>query len=167
VPKRSAGILPFRVLADQSVEVLIVHPGGPFWKNKDDHTWSVVKGEHDLDEPPEHAAEREFFEELGSPIPKGKRLDLGEVQQAGGKRVRVWAVEVNDFQVQDIVSNRFEIEWPPKSGQRRSFPEIDRAEWVPLVQARDRLIKAQAAFLDRLLTLRFSNSDDRSETGLP
>jgi predicted NUDIX family NTP pyrophosphohydrolase len=155
VPKQSAGILPFKVLSDQSVEVLIVHPGGPFWKNKQEHAWSVVKGEYDLDEPPEGAAEREFLEELGSPVPDGTRLDLGEVLQTGGKRVRVWAVEVQDFQVGDIVSNRFEIEWPPNSGQQQSFPEIDRAEWVPLGPARDRLIKAQGEFLDRLVALRF------------
>jgi predicted NUDIX family NTP pyrophosphohydrolase len=159
VPKRSAGILPFKVLPDQSVEVLIVHPGGPFWKNKEDHAWSVVKGEHDPDEPPEEAAEREFFEELGSPAPKGNRLDLGEVQQAGGKRVRVWAVEVEDLPIGDFLSNRFEIEWPPNSGQQQSFPEIDRAEWIPLERARDRLVKAQAEFLDRLLSVRSSSSE--------
>jgi predicted NUDIX family NTP pyrophosphohydrolase len=155
VPKRSAGILPFRVSSDQSVEVLIVHPGGPLWKNKQDHAWSVVKGEHDPDEAPEDAAEREFFEELGLPAPKGERLDLGEVQQAGGKRVQLWAVEVEDLPVGDILSNRFEMEWPPKSGQRQSFPEIDRAEWVPIELARGRLVKAQTEFLDRLLLLRF------------
>ncbi|HVA09650.1 MAG TPA: NUDIX domain-containing protein [Acidimicrobiales bacterium] len=156
MPKRSAGILPFKVLPDQSLEVLIVHPGGPFWKNKEDHAWSVVKGEHNLDETPEHAAEREFLEELGLPVPEGKRFDLGEVQQAGGKRVRVWAIEAEDVHIEDILSNRFEMEWPPNSGQRQSFPEIDRAEWVPLEQARGRLIKAQEEFLDRLLTVRFS-----------
>ena len=156
MPKRSAGILPFRVSSDLSVEVLIVHPGGPLWKNKQDHAWSVVKGEHDPDEAPEHAAEREFFEELGLPVPKGERLDLGEVQQAGGKRVRVWAVEADDVPVGAILSNRFEMEWPPNSGQRQSFPEIDRAEWVPIELARGRLVKAQAEFLDRLLALGFS-----------
>lgn len=156
MPKRSAGILPFKVLSDQTVEVLIVHPGGPFWKNKESHAWSVVKGEHDEDEPPEQAAEREFSEELGLPVPEGERLDLGEVQQSGGKRVRVWAVEVGDIPVGDILSNRFEIEWPPNSGQRQSFPEVDRAEWVAIELARDRLVKSQAEFLDRLLAARFS-----------
>jgi predicted NUDIX family NTP pyrophosphohydrolase len=156
VPKRSAGILPFKVLPDQSIEVLIVHPGGPFWKNKEDHAWSVVKGEYDLDESPEQAAEREFLEELGLPVPEGERFDLGEVQQSGGKRVRVWAVEVDGVPIGDILSNRFEMEWPPNSGQRQSFPEIDRAEWVPLEQARGRLVKAQGEFLDRLLTVRSS-----------
>jgi predicted NUDIX family NTP pyrophosphohydrolase len=155
VPKRSAGILPFRVSSDQSVEVLIVHPGGPLWKNKQDQAWSVVKGEYDPDEAPEQAAEREFFEELGLPAPKGERLDLGEVQQAGGKRVRVWAVEVENLPVEDIISNRFEMEWPPNSGQQQSFPEIDRADWVPIELARGRLVTAQAEFLDRLLALRF------------
>ncbi|HWD52661.1 MAG TPA: NUDIX domain-containing protein [Acidimicrobiales bacterium] len=155
MPKRSAGILPFRVSSDQSVEVLIVHPGGPLWKNKQDQAWSVVKGEYDPDEAPEQAAEREFFEELGLPAPKGERLDLGEVQQAGGKRVRVWAVEVENLPVEDIISNRFEMEWPPNSGQQQSFPEIDRADWVPIELARGRLVTAQAEFLDRLLALRF------------
>jgi predicted NUDIX family NTP pyrophosphohydrolase len=156
VPKQSAGILPFKVLPDQNVEVMIVHPGGPFWKNKESHAWSVAKGEHDVDELPEAAAEREFMEELGLPVPEGKRFDLGEVQQTGGKRVRVWAVEVEDLHLGDIDSNEFEIEWPPGSGHQQSFPEIDRAEWVPLTQARDRLVKAQEEFLDRLLAVRFS-----------
>lgn len=132
--------------------ILADHSG----KNKQDHAWSVVKGEYDLDEAPEHAAEREFLEELGLPVPEGTRLDLGEVQQAGGKRVRVWAVEVEDVHIEDILCNRFEMEWPPNSSQRQSFPEIDRAEWVPLEQARGRLIKAQEEFLDRLLNVRFS-----------
>jgi predicted NUDIX family NTP pyrophosphohydrolase len=156
VPKQSAGILPFKVLSDQNVEVLIVHPGGPFWKNKESHAWSVAKGEHALDELPEDAAEREFMEELGLLVPEGKRFDLGEVQQTGGKRVRVWAVEVEDVPLGAFLSNRFEIEWPPGSGRQQSFPEIDRAEWVPLTQARDRLVKAQEEFLDRLLAVRFS-----------
>jgi predicted NUDIX family NTP pyrophosphohydrolase len=156
VPKQSAGILPFKVSSDQNVEVLIVHPGGPFWKNKERHAWSVAKGEHGVDELPEDAAEREFVEELGLPVPEGKRFDLGEVQQTGGKRVRVWAIEVDDISLGDFLSNRFEIEWPPGSGQPRSFPEIDKAEWVPLTEARERLVKAQGEFLDRLLAARFS-----------
>lgn len=157
MPKQSAGILPFKVSPDQNVEVLIVHPGGPFWKNKESHAWSVTKGEHDPEEPAEQAAEREFTEELGLPVPGGKRFDLGEVRQTGGKRVRVWAVEVEDIPIGNILSNRFEIEWPPGSGRQQSFPEIDRAEWVPLAEARGRLVRAQGEFLDRLLAVRFSS----------
>ncbi len=92
-----------------------------------------------------------FSEELGQPAPKGPRLELGSVHQSGGKVVRVWAVEVNDISVGDIQSNSFEMEWPPKSGRRVSFPEVDRAEWMTIPQARDRLVKGQVEFLDRLL----------------
>ena len=98
-----------------------------------------------------------FMEELGLPVPEGKRFDLGEIQQTGGKRVRVWAVEVEHLPLGDVVSNQFEIEWPPGSGRQQSFPEIDKAEWVPLTKAPVRLVKAQGEFLDRLLAVRFSS----------
>jgi predicted NUDIX family NTP pyrophosphohydrolase len=147
----SAGILPYRILPDGSVEVLLVHPGGPYWRSKDHHAWSVAKGEYQRGQDPERAAEREFAEELGVPVPAGRRLDLGEVIQAGGKRVRVWAVEVGAQPLEIGASNQFDLEWPPGSGQRRSFPEVDRAEWASVVLARQRLVAAQTAFLDRLL----------------
>jgi predicted NUDIX family NTP pyrophosphohydrolase len=151
MPSTSAGILPFRFRSDQTIEVLLVHPGGPFWRGKEQHAWSVAKGEYLSDESALDAAEREFTEELGLPVPAGDRLDLGEVQQAGGKRVRVWAVETGDLPLEDVVSNTFEIEWPPRSGRLQSFPEVDRAEWTSLDQARDRLVGAQVEFLERLV----------------
>jgi predicted NUDIX family NTP pyrophosphohydrolase len=150
MPTRSAGILPYRI-SDRGIEVLLVHPGGPYWSGKDEHAWSVAKGEYAEDELPEDAAEREFAEELGRPAPPGPRVDLGEVRQRGGKQVRVWAVEVDDLPVSDVVSNTFEMEWPPRSGRLQSFPEVDRAEWVSLDVARVRLVRAQIEFLDRLV----------------
>ena len=127
-----------------------MHPGGPYWRGKERHAWSVAKGEYLADESPMQAAEREFAEELGLPVPDGLRLDLGEVQQAGGKRVHVWAVETGDLPLDDMVSNTFELEWPPRSGRLQSFPEVDRAEWTSLDLARVRLVGAQVEFLDRL-----------------
>ena len=151
MPSPSAGILPFRFRADGAIEVLLVHPGGPYWRGKEEHAWSVAKGEYLADETPLHAAEREFAEELGLPVPEGARLDLGEVQQAGGKRVHVWAVETGELPLQDMAGNTFEMEWPPRSGRLQSFPEVDRAEWTLLPLARVRLVAAQAEFLDRLV----------------
>ena len=149
--KVSAGILLYRHQDDGSVDVLLVHPGGPFWKNKDAHSWSVPKGEYQPGEGAQEAAEREFAEELGCPVPAGRRLDLGEVRQSGAKRVQVWAILAQDFSPAGFVSNEFEIEWPPKSGTLRSFPEVDRAEWVPSEEARQRLVRGQVVFIDRLL----------------
>jgi predicted NUDIX family NTP pyrophosphohydrolase len=151
MPKMSAGLLAFKMSAQGPPEVLLVHPGGPFWKHKDSHAWSVPKGEYRTGDDPEREAEREFAEELGQPAPKGSRLELGSVHQSGGKVVRVWAVEVDDISVEDIQSNSFEMEWPPKSGRTVRFPEVDRAEWMTVPQARDRLVKGQVEFLDRLL----------------
>jgi predicted NUDIX family NTP pyrophosphohydrolase len=147
----SAGILLYRQAEDSGVDVLLVHPGGPFWKNKDAHSWSVPKGEYQPDESAARAAEREFVEELGFPVPAGRRLDLGEIRQSGGKRVRVWALRAQDFSPTGFVSNEFQIEWPPKSGTLQSFPEVDRAEWVDSARARDRLVRGQVVFIDRLL----------------
>lgn len=148
--KTSAGILPFRFGSDGELEVLVVHPGGPFWKDKDAHAWSVAKGEHGTDEEPLAAAEREFAEELGFPAPAGPRLDLGEVRQGGGKVVRAWGVEAGDLPDGAVASNTFEMEWPPRSGTVQVFPEIDRAQWMTAPDARLRLVRAQVAFLDRL-----------------
>ena len=147
--KLSAGILLFRTGQQGPIEVLIVHPGGPFWANKDQGAWSIPKGEVAQDEDPAEVAEREFAEELGRAAPAGMRLALGEVVQAGGKHVVVWAVR-GDLDADTVVSNRFEMEWPPRSGRQRSFPEIDRALWVPLPEARAKLVPAQAEFLARL-----------------
>jgi predicted NUDIX family NTP pyrophosphohydrolase len=151
MPKTSAGILPFRSGPDGGLEVLLVHPGGPFWKDKDAHAWSVAKGEHGPDEEPMAAADREFAEEVGAPAPVGPRLDLGVVRQSSGKVVHVWAVRAGHLPEGSVVSNTFEMEWPPRSGIMRSFPEVDRVEWTALPEARRRLVRAQVAFIDRLV----------------
>jgi predicted NUDIX family NTP pyrophosphohydrolase len=146
----SAGLLPYRVADDGTITVLVVHPGGPFWKNKDEHAWSVAKGEYEPDESPELAAAREFAEELGQPAPDGPRIDLGTVRQSGGKHVRAWAVRAERLEVDAPASNTFELEWPPKSGTMQTFPEIDRAEWMTVPEATVRLVSAQVEFLHRL-----------------
>ncbi len=151
MPKRSAGILPFRIDGKGALELFVVHPGGPFWAKRDEGAWSVAKGEYGEDEEATVAAEREFAEEIGRPAPPGLRIDLGQVTQASGKLVRVWAVEAPQFEVDQVVSNHFEMEWPPKSGRNQSFPEVDRAEWMSAAAARVKLVKVQAAFVDRLV----------------
>jgi predicted NUDIX family NTP pyrophosphohydrolase len=147
--KRSAGLLVFRRASNGEVEVLLGHMGGPFWSAKDEGAWSIPKGEHGEHEDPLAAARREFAEELGRQAPSGELLELWTVEQRGGKRVRAWAVQ-GDLDVSQISSNTFEIEWPPRSGRRARFPEIDRAGWFDLRSARGRLVKAQTPFLDRL-----------------
>jgi predicted NUDIX family NTP pyrophosphohydrolase len=148
--KLSAGLLPYRFADDGSLIVLLVHPGGPFWKNKDAHAWSIPKGEYQDGEDPEKAAEREFGEELGLPVPGGPRIDLGTIRQASGKYVRAWAVRAEHLATEAVVSNRFEMEWPPKSGTMREFPEVDRAQWMTVVEAGTRLVAAQVELLGRL-----------------
>ena len=149
MPRRSAGILLHRA-RDGGREVLLVHPGGPFWANKDDGAWSIPKGEHTAEEDALAAARREFEEELGSALPDdAETVELGEVRQGSGKLVTAWAVE-GDLDVTAAFSNTFEMEWPPRSGRIQAFPEIDRAEWFPLARAREKLLPAQVAFLDRL-----------------
>ena len=147
VPKRSAGLLLYRRAPE--FEVLLVHPGGPFFAKKDDGVWSVPKGEYEPDEDPLAAAVREFEEELGSPPPAGERIDLGDVKQRAGKIVSAWAVE-GDIDAAAVVSNTFEMEWPPRSGRTAEYPEIDRAEWFDLATARTKILAAQQPFLDRL-----------------
>ena len=151
MPARSAGILLFRRGPD-GPEVLLVHPGGPFWARRDEGVWSIPKGEHDDGEDPMAAARREFEEETGSAPPPGELIELGEVRQRSGKRVTAWAAE-GDLDPDAVRSNTFEIEWPPRSGRRREFPEIDRAAWFGADEARRRLVAAQAEFVDRLLAL--------------
>jgi predicted NUDIX family NTP pyrophosphohydrolase len=144
----SAGLLLYRIGAD-AVEVLLVHPGGPFWARKDLGAWSIPKGEIDAGEEHLAAARREFREELGTDA-DGPATPLGVVQQAGGKWVHAWAVR-GDLDPSAITSNTFEIEWPRGSGKQRTFPEVDRAVWFAIDEARRRILPAQAAFLDRLL----------------
>jgi predicted NUDIX family NTP pyrophosphohydrolase len=148
-PRRSAGLLLYR-RRGTDVELLIAHMGGPFWARKDAAAWSVPKGEHEEDEEPLAAARREFAEELGSPPPSGEPIELGEVRQSGGKRVRVWALE-GDLDADAIVPGTFDLEWPPRSGRIQAFPEVDRAAWVDPDTAREKLVKAQVPFVDLLL----------------
>lgn len=144
----SAGILLYRHA--QVLEVLLVHPGGPFWKTKHDGVWSIPKGEYDpATEDPAEAAIREFAEELGHELPEGIRIPLGEITQKAGKRVIAWAAE-GSLDPATVQSNTFTTEWPPKSGKQVEFPEIDRAEWFSIKDARTVINAAQAAFLDRL-----------------
>lgn len=146
--KLSAGILLYRRTGGV-LEVLLGHMGGPFWAKKDAGAWSVPKGEYTEEEEPEAAARREFTEELGLPVPDGELIELGTVRQSGGKRVTVWALE-GDLDPDQVVPGTFELEWPPKSGQKREFPELDRVEWFDLAQAREKIVTKQREFLDRL-----------------
>src|SRR5713101_7670241 len=148
--KRSAGILMYR-RSGPGVELLLVHPGGPFWAKKDLGAWSIPKGEYSAGEDPLAVAVREFGEETGM-RPKGEFRPLGEVRQAGGKRVLAWAVE-GDLDPAEVKSNSFEIEWPPKSGRKQSFPEIDRAAWFSPDAAREKILASQREFIDRLARL--------------
>jgi predicted NUDIX family NTP pyrophosphohydrolase len=149
--RRSAGILVYR-RRDGLLEVLIGHMGGPFWARRDAGGWSVPKGEPDAGEEPLAAARREFAEELGRPAPDGPMLELGELRQASGKVVTVWAVE-GDLDPADVVPGTFAMEWPKGSGRLQEFPELDRVEWCDLPTARDRLVAGQRPFLDRLQAL--------------
>jgi predicted NUDIX family NTP pyrophosphohydrolase len=146
----SAGLLLFRPDAADGVEVLLGHMGGPYWARKDDGAWSVPKGEHDPDEDPRAAAEREFTEELGSPPPLGPQVELGTVRQRAGKLITVFARQA-DFDADEITPGTFELEWPPRSGTLREFPEIDRAAWFDTDTARRKLVPGQVEFVDRLL----------------
>jgi predicted NUDIX family NTP pyrophosphohydrolase len=145
---RSAGLLLHRRGAGGR-EVLLVHPGGPFWTRRDLGAWSLPKGEYADGEEPLVAARREFEEELGSPPPDGDVVDLGEVRQKSGKLVRAWAIAA-DLDAEQIHSNEFEMEWPPRSGKRQTFPEVDRAQWFGLKDAREKINPGQVALLDRL-----------------
>ena len=145
---QSAGLLLYR-MRDGVSEVLLVHPGGPFWKRRDEGAWSIPKGEIEPGENPVDVARREFREELGADPPEGELAPLGTVRQAGGKFVHAWAVR-GDFDPGAIRSMAFEMEWPPRSGRKASFPEVDRAEWFDLERARVKMLEAQRTFLDRL-----------------
>jgi len=152
VPKLSAGLLVYR-RGDRGPEVLLVHPGGPYWAKKDEGAWSIPKGEHEPDEDPLEVALREFEEEIGQtpPDPSGA-VSLGERRQPSGKIVSAWAVE-GDLEVGDVHSNTFEMEWPPRSGRMAKFPEVDRAAWFGLDEARRKLLRGQLGFIDRLSEL--------------
>ena len=147
--KTSAGILLHRERGGAR-EVLLVHPGGPFWARKDAGAWSIPKGEYEEGDDPRACALREFEEELGSPLPAGTELtELGSVRQSGGKVITAYAAP-GDLDADAITSNTFTIEWPPRSGRSQEFPEVDRAGWFSLDEAREKINQAQAEFLVRL-----------------
>ncbi len=150
MPKRSAGLLMYR-RSGADFAVLLVHPGGPLWANKDLGAWSIPKGEYAPGEDPLSVARREFAEETGA-RPDGVFRPLGEVVQAGGKRVSAWAIE-GDFDPAALVSNTFELAWPPRSGRTARCPEVDRAEWFSPAEAHKKIIAGQRAFIDRLARL--------------
>lgn len=141
MPRRSAGILLYR-RRQGGVEVLLVHPGGPFWAGKDDGAWSIPKGEYEPGEDPLAAARREFAEETGSRAPEGEASALGAFRQSSAKIVDVWAIE-GDFDPATLNSNTFTLEWPPRSGRTREVPEVDRAAWFTLDEAERKLLKGQ------------------------
>jgi predicted NUDIX family NTP pyrophosphohydrolase len=148
VPKLSAGLLVSR-RTDGGPQVLLVHPGGPFWAKKDEGAWSIPKGEYGSDEDPLEVARREFEEEVGQAPPEGAAVWLGELRQPSGKVVSAWTIE-GDLDVSDVRSNTFEMEWPPRSGRTQEFPEVDRAGWFGFDEARRKLLRGQVGFLDRL-----------------
>ncbi|MBX4174625.1 MULTISPECIES: NUDIX domain-containing protein [Streptomyces rochei group] len=146
--RRSAGLLLHRPGAE-GTEVLLGHMGGPFYARRDAGAWTIPKGEYDPAEPAWEAARREFEEELGLPPPEGEAVPLGEVRQAGGKVVTAWAVAA-DLDPATVAPGTFRMEWPPRSGRIVEFPELDRVAWFRVDRAREVIVKAQAAFLDRL-----------------
>lgn len=151
-PKRSAGILLFRRDGAAAIEVLLVHPGGPYWARRDDGAWSIPKGELEDEEEPLVCALRELEEELGPEctLAESEPIELGSVRQRAGKLVEAWAAE-GRFDPAALASNTFSLEWPPRSGEIREFPEVDRAEWFEPELAQRKLIPAQAPFVERLL----------------
>jgi len=150
-PKRSAGILVYRLLGT-SLDVLLVHPGGPFWAKKDDGAWFIPKGEINPEEEPRDAAYREFHEELGFPAPPGESLELGTVKNKGGKLIYAWALP-GDLDLSTFRSNTFLLEWPPRSGKQVEFPEVDRARYFSLEEALKKMHPAELPLVERLLQL--------------
>ena len=148
MPKLSAGLLLYRV-GDGGIEVLIGHPGGPFWARQDEGAWSIPKGEYLDGEDPWAVAQREFSEELGKPPPAGPRIDFAPLKQPSGKVITAFAVH-GDLDLDGTVSNTFELEWPKGSGNIREFPEIDRVGWFSITEAAVKLLKGQRPLLERL-----------------
>ena len=146
--KKSAGIILYRK-RNGFLEIFLIHPGGPFWKNKDDGAWSIPKGELDENEDPLKAAQREFKEETGITI-NGVFSELAPIKQKSGKLVYAWALE-KDIDIPTIHSNYFEIEWPPKSKQLKQFPEVDKGEWFKITPAKQKINPAQVAFIEELM----------------
>jgi predicted NUDIX family NTP pyrophosphohydrolase len=147
--KRSAGILLYRGKG-AGLDLLLVHPGGPFWAKKDLGAWSIPKGEYQEGEDPLAVARREFEEEIGSQAPARDAIELGELAQPSRKLVTAYAIE-GDFDANTLKSNLFEMEWPPKTGRLQSFPEVDRAQWFTVEEAREKILPGQRPFIDRLI----------------
>jgi predicted NUDIX family NTP pyrophosphohydrolase len=160
--KQSAGLLLFRESAG-NLEVLLVHPGGPFWAKKDDGVWSIPKGEFEDDEDPFDVARREFQEETGMAPPVGEFIPLQPVRQPGGKTVHAWAVK-GDFDPAALKSNTFSMEWPPRSRRQQEFPEVDRAAWLSIPLAKRKILKGQMPILVELLQ-KLGTSGKTSESG--
>jgi predicted NUDIX family NTP pyrophosphohydrolase len=159
----SNGILLFR-FRDKKLEIMLVHPGGPFWAKKDCGVWSIPKGLPEKDEKPLDTAKREFKEETGFEA-EGEFIDLGELNQSRYKTVHVWALE-KDLDVTNVVSNTFKLEWPKNSGKVQEFPEVDKAGWFDIEQARKRIRKGQIGFIDRLMdTINYSQKEEHSDRG--
>jgi len=147
--KQSAGLLLYRKNS-KTIEVLLIHPGGPFWAKKDQGAWSIPKGEFAEGEEAASAARREFEEELGMAAPEGTAIDLGNAKQSSGKVIYAWAIEA-DLDIRQAKSNIFEMEWPPKSGKRQSFPEADKFAWFSVAAAKQKLVKGQVPLLEQLI----------------
>jgi predicted NUDIX family NTP pyrophosphohydrolase len=158
--KLSAGLLLYRV-TDDGVEVLIGHPGGPFWARKDEGAWSIPKGEYDEGQDPWAAAQREFEEELGKQPPEGARIDFAPLKQPSGKIITAFAVR-GDLDLEGTFSNTFELEWPKGSGKIREFPEIDRVAWLSVSEANVKLLKSQRPLLERLTAALEDGEQDES-----
>src|SRR3954453_16060818 len=156
--KKSAGILVYRFNKANEVEVLLVHPGGPFFTKKDLGVWSIPKGEYEDSEEPLLVAKREFYEETGNRIVDGLIIKLKPVVIKSGKQITAWAIET-DFEKPFISSNEFEMEWPPKSGKKQWFVEVDKAEWFTIEVARQKINPGQIPFLDELLEMLQNNKD--------
>jgi predicted NUDIX family NTP pyrophosphohydrolase len=150
MPKQSAGILLYRK-TDDTLQVFLVHPGGPFFKNKDEGCWTIPKGEFLDDEEPLAAAKREFQEETGQAV-DGEFISLGSIKQKSGKTVHAWAIE-GDIDHETIVSNVFDLEWPPRSGKTIAIPEVDRADWFTITIAKQKINPAQVALIERLSSI--------------
>jgi predicted NUDIX family NTP pyrophosphohydrolase len=160
VPKLSAGLLLYRIV-DHNLEVLIGHPGGPFWARKDDGAWSIPKGEYTEGEDPWTVAQREFEEELGKRPPDGPHIEFAPIKQPSGKVITVFAVR-GDLDLEGTYSNTFELEWPKGSGNVKEYPEIDRVGWFSVAAARSKLLKGQQPFLDRLIAALEGDEPDGS-----
>lgn len=156
MPRKSAGLLLYRD-SGSGIEVLLAHPGGPFWRNKDEGAWTIPKGEFESENPLE-AAQREFREELGAPPPDGDYLELKPIKQKNAKTVYAWAVK-GDFDPATVKSNTFSCEWPPRSRRMQEFPEVDRAEWFTPDVAKKKIVAAQAPLIDQLMELARLTSD--------